>query len=222
MAKTTIPAAAALLVAALVLVTSNAQAPAEGPRAFPMAPVEGPGALPMAPVEGPGAFPMAPSSDNCLSNLLNMSDCLNYVQAGSNLTKPDKGCCPELAGLVESHPECLCQLLANPEKIIGVPIELNKALKLPSVCKIDTPSLTLCSAIGIPVGAPTPSSEGKTQSPAGLADASSPVGSPEGFPPSPSSPKGDNNNNAAAPTFATFDYCHFLVGMAAMLFATLF
>nr|GMD14571.1 non-specific lipid transfer protein GPI-anchored 2-like [Ipomoea batatas]GMD16224.1 non-specific lipid transfer protein GPI-anchored 2-like [Ipomoea batatas] len=180
MAKTTIPAAAALLVAALVLVTSNAQAPAEGP----------------------GAFPMAP--------------------AGSNLTKPDKGCCPELAGLVESHPECLCQLLANPEKIIGVPIELNKALKLPSVCKIDTPSVTLCSAIGIPVGAPTPSSEGKTQSPAGFADASSPpVGSPEGFSSSPT-PKGDNNNNAAAPTFATFDYCHFLVGMAAMLFATLF
>nr|GMD17643.1 non-specific lipid transfer protein GPI-anchored 2-like [Ipomoea batatas] len=219
MAKTTIPAAAALLVAALVLVTSNAQAPAEGPGAFPMAPMEGPGAFPMAPVEGP----MGPSSpDDCLTNLLNMSDCLNYVQAGSNLTKPDKGCCPELAGLVESHPECLCQLLANPEKIIGVPIELNKALKLPSVCKIDAPSATLCSTIGIPVGAPTPSSEGKTQSPAGLADASSPpVGSPEGFSSSPT-PKGDNNNNAAAPTFATFDYCHFLVGMAAMLFATLF
>ncbi|XP_019163352.1 PREDICTED: non-specific lipid transfer protein GPI-anchored 2-like [Ipomoea nil] len=212
MAKNTIPAAAALLVAALILVSSNAQAPAEGPGAFPM-----------APVEGPGAFPLAPSSsDDCLNNLLNMSDCLNYVQAGSNLTKPDKGCCPELAGLVDSHPECLCKLLSNPEGIIGVSIDLNKALKLPSVCKIDTPSASLCSAIGIPVGAPTPSSdEGKTQSPTGLADASSPVGSPEGFPSSPS-PKGDNNNNAAAPTFAVFDYCHFLVGMAAMLFATLF
>lgn len=136
MAKTA--AAVALLVAALVLVgipaTTDAQAPAEAPGAFLM-----------PPVEGPSAFPMAPSSDDCLNNLLNMSDCLDYVQAGSNLTKPDKGCCPELAGLVESHPICLCQLLSNPEKIIGVSIELNKALKLPSVCKIDTPPASLCS-----------------------------------------------------------------------------
>ncbi|MBA0757719.1 hypothetical protein Gotri_020787, partial [Gossypium trilobum] len=46
---------------------------------------------------GLGPSAEAPTAD-CFTNLLNLSDCLTFVEAGSNLTKPVKACCPELAG----------------------------------------------------------------------------------------------------------------------------
>lgn len=90
---------------------------------------------------------MAPApvpSDDCFSYLTNVSDCLTYVEAQSNLTKPDKGCCPEFAGLVDSHPICLCELLNNANSF-GIQINVSKALMLPSVCGVTTPPLSACS-----------------------------------------------------------------------------
>lgn len=92
--------------------------------------------------EGAGAAP--PSADVCLAAITNMSDCLTFVEDGSKLKKPDKGCCPELAGLVDSNPICLCQLLGNSDSI-GIKIDNNKALKLPSLCGVPTPPVTTCS-----------------------------------------------------------------------------
>lgn len=88
----------------------------------------------------------SPADDGCLVALTNMSNCLTFVEDGSNLTKPDKGCCPELAGLVDSNPICLCQLLGKPD-FVGIKINLNKALKLPSLCKVTTPPVSTCSGI---------------------------------------------------------------------------
>ncbi|KAF1872148.1 hypothetical protein Lal_00033802 [Lupinus albus] len=89
----------------------------------------------------------APSPDGdgvggCFPALVNMSNCLTYVEDGSNLTKPEKGCCPELAGLVDSNPICLCELLGKPD-FVGIKINFNKALKLPSLCDVSTPQLAL-------------------------------------------------------------------------------
>ncbi|KAE8733096.1 Non-specific lipid transfer protein GPI-anchored 2 [Hibiscus syriacus] len=108
---------------------------------------------PAAVALGPSAE--APASD-CFNALLNLSDCLTFVEAGSNLTKPDKACCPELAGLVESSPQCLCKLLDNKTASgIGINIDMKKALDLPTVCRVSTPPVSLCSVInGTPVGAP--------------------------------------------------------------------
>jgi hypothetical protein len=86
-----------------------------------------------------------PAPDVCFTAITNMSDCLTFVEDGSKLTKPDKGCCPELAGLVDGNPACLCHLLGNSESIIGIKINVNKALKLPTVCKVTTPDISLCS-----------------------------------------------------------------------------
>ena len=86
----------------------------------------------------------APESNGCLMALANMSECLTYVEDGSKLSKPDKGCCPELAGLVDSNPICLCEMLGKPDSI-GIKIDLNKALKLPSVCGVTTPPVSTCS-----------------------------------------------------------------------------
>ncbi|KAK2442774.1 Bifunctional inhibitor/lipid-transfer protein/seed storage 2S albumin superfamily protein [Trifolium repens] len=95
-----------------------------------------------------------PAPDVCFTAITNMSDCLTFVEDGSKLTKPDKGCCPELAGLVDGNPACLCHLLGNSESIIGIKINVNKALKLPTLCKVTTPDISLCSAIGYPVSLP--------------------------------------------------------------------
>ncbi|CAH2065525.1 unnamed protein product [Thlaspi arvense] len=94
---------------------------------------------------------------DCMPNLLNMTDCLSYVTVGSggDPAKPDKACCPELAGLVDSSPQCLCYLLAGDMAAqYGIKIDKAKALKLPGVCGVVTPDPSLCSLFGVPVGAP--------------------------------------------------------------------
>ncbi|XP_057473613.1 non-specific lipid transfer protein GPI-anchored 12-like isoform X2 [Actinidia eriantha] len=98
-----------------------------------------------------------PSPLDCKSYLLDVSDCLSYVEADSNATEPERGCCPELAGLVETHPICLCQFLTNNPRF-GIQISLSKALNLPAACGlITTPSTTLCSGAGYAIGVSMPS-----------------------------------------------------------------
>ncbi|KAK1316046.1 hypothetical protein QJS10_CPA05g00629 [Acorus calamus] len=101
--------------------------------------------------DGPSAAP-APGVD-CMDALVNLSSCLTYVEQGSNLTRPDKECCPGLAGLVANTPQCLCQLLSSGETF-GVQIDRTKALALPTACRVNTPPISLCSLFGYPVPSP--------------------------------------------------------------------
>nr|GMD73665.1 non-specific lipid transfer protein GPI-anchored 2-like [Ipomoea batatas] len=156
---------------------------------------------PTASPVGLAPVPVPAGTFDCVNELINMSDCLTFVEAGSKLREPEKACCPELAGMVETQPVCLCQLLADPEHVIGIKIEMKKALDLPSLCKLNTPSTSLCSEIGIPVGAPTTTPAGK-------------------FPSSPGG--GDNHDSAAIRSSVTFLKKSFLLGLAIMGFAALF
>ncbi|ONI01668.1 hypothetical protein PRUPE_6G152000 [Prunus persica] len=129
-----------------------------------------------APAPAPG-----PASPDCQTAVLGLADCLSYVMPGSNLTKPDKPCCPELAELVKDNPICLCSLLANSNSSnsVGLEIDVNRALKLPTVCKVSTPPPSTCELLGIPVGAPTASeapanSPGSGLTPQGPSAATSP------------------------------------------------
>ncbi|XP_037419513.1 xylogen-like protein 11 isoform X3 [Triticum dicoccoides] len=79
--------AAALLSLSLSLSCAQAQAPHV---AVP----------PSAPPKAAAPGPAAGLSAACLNSLLNMTDCLPYVQAGSKARAPEKPCCPELAGMV--------------------------------------------------------------------------------------------------------------------------
>lgn len=126
--------------AALLVAVAAAQAPAAAPGPETSTGTDVPGPSTVAGGPGPSA------GLDCMTYLLNMSDCLTYVEEGSNLTAPDKACCPELAGLVESQPICLCQLLGtNTSASLPVQINMQKALKLPSVCGVQTPPVSLCS-----------------------------------------------------------------------------
>ncbi|KAL5576019.1 hypothetical protein UlMin_017718 [Ulmus minor] len=112
------------------------------------------GVLAQAPASAPGAAgPAAPASVDCFTLLSGMADCLSYVTKGSNLTVPEKPCCPELKTLVDTNATCLCELLAQSANY-GLEIDLKRATKLPSVCKVDTPPISTCAALGIPVAAP--------------------------------------------------------------------
>lgn len=88
-----------------------------------------------------------PSSPaNCLVIMLNVSDCLSYVQVGSTETKPEAACCPELAGMAQSSPECVCNLLgAGASPRFGVKLDKQRAQELSSICGVKPPSPTLCS-----------------------------------------------------------------------------
>ncbi|CAN4100712.1 unnamed protein product [Withania somnifera] len=154
---------------------------------------------PSAPAPSPGV--------DCFRVLVNMSDCLRFVERGSNLTKPDKGCCPEFAGLLDSNTICFCQMLgrAHSGAKIGFNIDVDKALKLPSACGLQFPPASTCSDLGIPVGAPIADEEGPAPSPGGFA----------------SSPTSDNKDNAAS-SIMSFSKIQFLVGMAIMSFTTHF
>lgn len=107
----------------------------------PMATAESP-SMSMSPAGGPATS----GGMDCMTVLVNMSSCLTYVEQGSNFTKPDKECCPALAGLLDSNPICLCQLLGDPDKT-GVQIDVNRALKLPKICKLNTPPVSTCAGI---------------------------------------------------------------------------
>lgn len=137
--------AAAVFFSAFYSVSPQAEAPA--PSALGEAPAPSSGLGEGAPAPSVLGEAPAPSAlAGCMDSLLNLSDCLTYVLEGSTLTKPDKGCCPELAGLVKSKPICLCVLLGtNITESTGIAIDVKRALKLPSVCAVQTTPASLCS-----------------------------------------------------------------------------
>ncbi|KAG5602701.1 hypothetical protein H5410_034071 [Solanum commersonii] len=155
---------------------------------------------PAAPAPSPGI--------DCFRVLVNMSDCFTFVERGSNSTTPGKGCCPEIAGLLDSNPICLCQMLgrAHSGAKIGFNIDVDKALKLPSACSLEFPPASTCSDLGIPVGAPLPSEESPAPSPGGFA----------------TSPTSDNKENINAASIIVFYKMQFLIGMVIMFFHKLF
>ncbi|KAI3461204.1 hypothetical protein Pfo_017867 [Paulownia fortunei] len=122
----------------------------------------------------PGPTAMAPSpGPDCFTALANLADCLSFVEDGSNLTKPDPACCPEVANLVDTQPICLCELLSNSTQF-GFSIDTNRALKLPSLCNVTTPSVSLCAAVGVPVAFSAPSPSAVAATPSGNDDNASP------------------------------------------------
>uniref|UniRef100_A0ACD5VRX2 Uncharacterized protein n=1 Tax=Avena sativa TaxID=4498 RepID=A0ACD5VRX2_AVESA len=108
-------------------------------------------AAPAAPAAAAPA-PAATISPECMDAVLNMSDCLPYVESGSTAKHPDKPCCPELDGLLQSNPVCLCQLLAGGGESYGVSVDYKRAMALPGVCGLNAPPLSACAAFGVPVG----------------------------------------------------------------------
>ncbi|KAJ4822237.1 hypothetical protein Tsubulata_035657 [Turnera subulata] len=109
-------------------------------------------------------------SSSCTNVLISMSPCLNYITGNSS--SPSSQCCSQLASVVRSSPECLCQVLNGGGSSLGIEVNQTQAMALPGACRVQTPPVSRCNAAS-PAGTP-----------AGTAD------SPTGTPNSPSTPSG--------------------------------
>ncbi|KAI3798162.1 hypothetical protein L1987_33431 [Smallanthus sonchifolius] len=98
---------------------------------------------------------MAQSSSGCTNVIISMSPCLNYITGNSST--PSSGCCTQLASVVKSQPQCLCEVLNGGGSSLGLNINQTQALELPGACNVQTPPTSQCNAAS-PGGSPTSSS----------------------------------------------------------------
>ncbi|GKC73210.1 non-specific lipid-transfer protein-like protein [Tanacetum coccineum] len=110
-------------------------------------------------------YGMAQSSSGCTNVIISMSPCLNYISGNSST--PSSGCCTQLASVVKSQPQCLCEVLNGGGSSLGLNINQTQALELPKACNVQTPPTSQCSA-ATPGNSPTPGSgRGSNTTPAG-------------------------------------------------------
>ncbi|KAJ3673761.1 hypothetical protein LUZ60_005753 [Juncus effusus] len=113
----------------------------------------------------------APSVD-CNSVIMNMADCLTFVENGSTIAIPEKTCCDGLKTVLKQNPICLCETFKNSADF-GIALDMKKALTLPKACHVKTPPFSECnitipgvtSSATSPVSSATPSTGDDTSSP---------------------------------------------------------
>ncbi|KAM4115895.1 hypothetical protein ACB094_02G008200 [Castanea mollissima] len=86
------------------------------------------------------------------------------ASAQSSCTNVIISCCSQLASVVRSQPQCLCQVLNGGSSSLGININQTQALALPGACNVQTPPLSSCNAAASPsnspAGSPTSSDSG--------------------------------------------------------------
>ncbi|KAM4126369.1 hypothetical protein ACJW30_02G008400 [Castanea mollissima] len=85
------------------------------------------------------------------------------ASAQSSCTNVIISCCSQLASVVRSQPQCLCQVLNGGSSSLGININQTQALALPGACNVQTPPLSSCNAASpsnSPAGSPTSSDSG--------------------------------------------------------------
>ncbi|XP_022769839.1 non-specific lipid-transfer protein-like protein At2g13820 [Durio zibethinus] len=103
---------------------------------------------------------VAQSSSSCTSVLISMSPCLDYIQGNSST--PSSSCCSQLANVVRSQAQCLCEVLNGGASSVGVNVNRTQAMALPTVCNVKTPPASQCNA-----SSPSGSPSGTSNSPSG-------------------------------------------------------
>ncbi|RLN34835.1 non-specific lipid-transfer protein-like protein [Panicum miliaceum] len=71
-----------------------------------------------------------------------------------NTSAPGASCCPAVAGVVRGAPRCLCAVLGGGAASLGVTVNATRALELPGKCRIQTPPVSQCNAVGAPASSP--------------------------------------------------------------------
>ncbi|XP_043691445.1 non-specific lipid transfer protein GPI-anchored 5-like [Telopea speciosissima] len=100
----------------------------------------------------------AVAQSSCTSMIVGMAPCLSYITGNSS--NPTSSCCQQLSSVVQSQPQCLCQVV-NGAATLGIPINQTLALSLPAACNVQTPSISACNAVNGPSTSPA------TESPVG-------------------------------------------------------
>ncbi|KAF5452546.1 hypothetical protein F2P56_027526 [Juglans regia] len=121
------------------------------------------------------------AQSGCISVLLGMSPCLNYITRSSST--PSSSCCSQLASVVKSQPQCLCTALNGGGAALGITINRTHALALPGACNVQTPPISRCNA---------------AKGPASFSVAS-PIGSPGGVPGTSSNEPSNSSTSSSEP-----------------------
>ncbi|KAK9182631.1 hypothetical protein WN944_025776 [Citrus x changshan-huyou] len=98
-------------------------------------------------------------SSSCTNVLISMSPCLNYITGNSS--NPSSQCCQQLASVVRSSPQCLCEVLNGGGSSLGININQTQALGLPGACNVQTPPISRCNAAS-PADTPAEAPESQT------------------------------------------------------------
>ncbi|CAM0905480.1 unnamed protein product [Alopecurus aequalis] len=96
-------------------------------------------------------------NNGCSSVMMTLSPCLDFI--GSKALEPGFSCCTTLGGIVQTDPRCLCMVLDGSAASFGITINRTRALELPSICKVQAPSISQCTAVQAPPATAPPSSE---------------------------------------------------------------
>ncbi|KAB5557459.1 hypothetical protein DKX38_008368 [Salix brachista] len=89
----------------------------------------------------------AMAQSSCTNVIISMSPCLNYITGNSS--SPSSSCCTQLANVVKSQPQCLCEVVNGGASSLGVNVNQTQALALPSVCNVQTPSISRCNGSSV-------------------------------------------------------------------------
>ncbi|KAJ4817447.1 Bifunctional inhibitor/lipid-transfer protein/seed storage 2S albumin superfamily protein [Rhynchospora pubera] len=103
--------------------------------------------------------PAPAATQDCTAYLSDLIDCIDFVQQGSNSTKPTASCCAGLKKVVRENVRCLCEGLQN-SKDYGINLNISRAEALPSACGVSTPGSSACKISGAPAPAPVAGSTG--------------------------------------------------------------
>ncbi|KAJ9184968.1 hypothetical protein P3X46_004652 [Hevea brasiliensis] len=111
----------AIILSATTIIFSSTLCIAQAPTTVPFSTIELPLGL------------LAPATNDCFASLLNMSDCLTYMEDS-----------------MVSNPICLCEMLGNSSLVesYAIKIDMSRSLNLPTICGVNTPLLNACLEVG--------------------------------------------------------------------------
>ncbi|KAF8016760.1 hypothetical protein BT93_H2093 [Corymbia citriodora subsp. variegata] len=104
------------------------------------------------------------AQSSCTNVLISLSPCLNYITGNSST--PSSNCCTQLASVVRSQPQCLCQVLSGGSSSLGINVNQTQALALPGACNVQTPPISSCNAAS-PAESPSETPDSSTTVPSG-------------------------------------------------------
>ncbi|GLT60338.1 hypothetical protein SLA2020_331080 [Shorea laevis] len=119
----------------------------------------------------------AAAQSGCTAVLISLSPCLNYITGNSST--PSSQCCSQLASVVRSSAQCLCQVLNGGASSLGININQTQAMALPGACNVQTPPISQCNATS-PAASPAGSPEASTAFPSGSGSKTAPLTKEDG------------------------------------------
>ncbi|XP_020258245.1 non-specific lipid transfer protein GPI-anchored 2-like, partial [Asparagus officinalis] len=92
---------------------------------------------------------------SCPPPMVSLQPCLGFI-TGNSSSNPPPQCCTQLASMVQSQAQCLCQVLSLAPQL-PLPVNRTQAVTLPGACNIQVPPLSQCNAQSGPSTPTTPS-----------------------------------------------------------------